>query len=131
MKRGAVVLGAVVAALVMLLGAVPASASSTGLDGDLVKDKWVNYTNSRTVEEGGSNIYVSKSDGPAMIIRWRKCTDPSRRGSDVHMQNADPTPRYTVGVNFIDGAVFCLSAYSKGNNGTDRWSGTLEWNVFS
>jgi hypothetical protein len=111
--------------------AVPASASSTGISGNLIKNQWVYYTTQRTVTSSGSNIYVQKTDGPQIDVMWYKCSDRGVHGSPVGFPNADPTGRLLIGSNFAANSVFCLAAYSHGNNSTDSWSGNVWWNVFS
>jgi hypothetical protein len=49
----------------------------------------------------------------------------------VTFPNADPTSRVAIGTNFRAGTVFCLAAIDHGTNGTDTFSGNLDWNVFS
>lgn len=129
MKRSLFVVtaGAVVA---LLLGAIPASASSAGLSGSLTRNSWVNYGTQRTISVGGTSIFVNKTDGPEIDVKWRRCAGGAQ-GSPVRLQNADPTPRVRIGTNFASGTVFCLSAYSHGSNATDTWNGNVWWNVNS
>ncbi|GLZ34539.1 hypothetical protein Lesp02_67260 [Lentzea sp. NBRC 105346] len=110
--------------------AMPASASSAGLSGSLRKGQWVHYGTQRTISVSGTHIFVKKTDGPELDVKWRRCAGGAE-GSPVRLQNADPTPRIRIGSNFRSGTVFCLSAKSHGNNTTDTWNGTVWWNVTS
>jgi hypothetical protein len=116
------VIGALVAT------AMPASASQSGISGNLRKGEWVNYSTARTITVGGTNIYVNKTDGPEIGVKWRRCSGGAE-GSEVRLQNADPTPRVRIGSNFRASTVFCLSAKSYGSNSTDTWNGNVWWNV--
>ncbi|MEV6241598.1 hypothetical protein [Lentzea sp. NPDC051838] len=77
---------------------------------------------------GGTNIYVRKTDGPEIDVKWRRCAGGAE-GSAVRLQNADPTPYVRIDTNFRASTVFCLSAKSYGSNTTDTWNGTVKWNV--
>ena len=127
-RRIALVIGLVVVAL--FAGTLPASASTVGLSGSLTRHAWVNYSTQRTITASGSSIFVKKTDGPEIDVKWRRCAGGAQ-GSPVRLQNADPTPRVRIGTNFLPGTGFCLSAYSYGSNSTDTWNGNLWWNVFS
>ena len=108
--------------------AAPASATDNGISGNLRKDVWVHYGTQRTVTVGGTNIYVRKTDGPEIDVKWRRCAGGAE-GSAVRLQNADPTPYVRIGSNFRASTVFCLSAKSHGSNATDTWNGNVRWNV--
>lgn len=120
----------IMAVAILLGGAIPALASSAGLSGNLTRNAWVNYNTQRTITVAGTHIYVRKTDGPELDVKWRRCAGGAQ-GSPVRFQNADPTPRIRIGANFLAGTVFCLSAYSRGSNATDTWNGTVWWNVSS
>lgn len=125
-KRLVLLVLGVIAAL--FATALPASASSSGISGNLRKGAWVNYTTQRTITVGGTNIYVNKTDGPEIGVKWRRCAGGAQ-GSEVRLQNADPTPRVRIGSNFRASTVFCLSAKSYGSNSTDTWNGNVWWNI--
>jgi hypothetical protein len=125
-------LAVIAAALTMVLVvATPASATSSGFTGSLIQDQQVFYTNGRTITVGGSHIFVQKTDGPHLHAKWYKCGNRGVSGAWIEFENADPTARKRIGSNFLSGTVFCLAAWSHGNNATDTWSGTIWWNVFS
>lgn len=115
----------------VLLVATPASATSSGFTGSLVQDQQVFYTTPRTISVGGTSIFVQKTDGPHLSAKWYKCGDRGVAGAWIDFENADPTARKRIGSNFLGGTVFCLAAWSHGNNATDTWSGTIWWNVNS
>ncbi len=126
------IFAAVMAAVATLaLAASPAAASQTVTTGDLKKDQVTYYTTKRTITAGGTNIYVQKTDGPAIDVKWYKCTNTGVSGAWVYFQNADPTPRLKIGSGFLAGTEFCLAAWDHGSNATDTWTGTVWWNVSS
>lgn len=127
-KRIVLLTFGVIAAI--LATAMPASAASAGLSGSLRRGAWVNYGTQRTITVSGTHIFVRKTDGPEIDVKWRRCAGGAE-GSPVRFQNADPTPRIRIGSNFRSGTVFCLSAKSYGSNATDTWNGTVWWNVTS
>ncbi len=108
--------------------AMPASATDNGISGNLRKDVWVHYGTQRTVTVGGTNVYMRKTDGPELDVKWRRCAGGAE-GSAVRLQNADPTPYVRIGSNFRASTVFYLSAKSHGSNATDTWNGNVRWNV--
>ena len=55
--------------------------------------------------------------------------EPIRSRRMGAIQDADPTPRLTIGTNFRAGTVFCLAAWDHGSNATDTFSGALDWNA--
>lgn len=98
--------------------------------GNLTKDKVTTYTKARTVTVSGSNIYVQKTDGPGILVRFYRCGDTSYHGNWSRLANADPTGYVLIGTNFAKGAKFCLQAWDdQGNNATDTWTGNVKWNV--
>lgn len=119
------------AVVIVLFMATPASASSSGLTGSLVKDQQTFYTTGRTITVGGSHIFVQKTDGPHIHVKWYKCGNQGVAGAWIDFQNEDPTPRLRIGSNFLANTTFCLAAWDHGSNATDTWSGTVWWNVFS
>jgi hypothetical protein len=125
------IIAVVLAGVATLALAAPASASSQVTTGGLTKDKVTYYTTGRTITAGGSNIYVQKTDGPAIDVKWYKCGNTGVSGAWVYLQNADPTPRARLGSGFLASTVFCLAAWDHGSNSTDTWTGTVWWNVFS
>jgi|SRR5437870_5276806 len=114
-----------------LLLATPADASQTNVTGALTKDQVTYYTTARSITASGSNIYVQKTDGPHISLKWYKCGDRSVSGAWVDFPNTDPTARIRIGSNFAAGTSFCLAAWDHGSNATDTWSGTVWWNVYS
>jgi hypothetical protein len=113
----------------VLASALPASATSDNIGpASVVRHQWVNYTTGRTVTSGGTNIYVRKNEGPEMDVKWRRCAGGAQ-GNAVRLENHDPTVPHLIGSNFLSGTVFCLSAYSLGNNTNDEWTGSVRWNV--
>lgn len=126
MKKTLLVAVGIIGALVAT--AMPASASESGLSGNLRKGEWVHYGTQRTVTVAGTNIYVRKTDGPEIDVKWRRCSGGAE-GSAVRLQNADPTPYVRIGSGFRASTVFCLSAKSYGSNSTDTWNGNVRWNV--
>lgn len=122
------VAGVALAAGVVGMGASPVLADSAFISGDVIRHLVVNYTTDRTISVGGSDIWHQKTDGPEIDLRWRKC-DGSVVGNWTRFADADPTGWKTIGTDFLSGTVFCLSSYSHGTNGSDTFSGNLEWNV--
>ncbi|HWS34927.1 MAG TPA: hypothetical protein VN408_19580 [Actinoplanes sp.] len=116
---------------VALTAATPALATDAGISGSLTKNQTTWYGTQRTITANGSNIYVKKTDGPEIDVKWYKCSDRNNAGGWVRLPNADPTGRLLIGSGFAAGTVFCLAAISRGSNATDSWSGTVSWNVFS
>lgn len=92
------------------------------------QDEWVNYTTQRTITANSSNIYVRKSNGPKLEIKWRRCAGGAQ-GSPVTLPDSDPTDVIRIGQDFLSGTVFCLSARSRGSNETDTWEGIVWWNI--
>ncbi|MGA6153798.1 hypothetical protein ACPEIC_10720 [Stenotrophomonas sp. NPDC087984] len=116
-------------AVLMLAGALPASATSGRVGpASLRQDEWVNYTTQRTITANSSNIYVRKSNGPKLEIKWRRCAGGAQ-GSPVTLPDSDPTDVIRIGQDFLSGTVFCLSARSRGSNETDTWEGIVWWNI--
>ncbi|MFI0765519.1 hypothetical protein ACWDHW_23415 [Streptomyces melanosporofaciens] len=115
--------------VLMLAGALPASATSGRVGpASLRQDEWVNYTTQRTITANSSNIYVRKSNGPKLEIKWRRCAGGAQ-GSPVTLPDSDPTDVIRIGQDFLSGTVFCLSARSRGSNETDTWEGIVWWNI--
>ncbi|MFJ1914579.1 hypothetical protein ACIOGX_21945 [Streptomyces sp. NPDC088147] len=128
MKR-IIPLAAVAGVTIMLVSAIPASARNDVIGPASVrKSTWVHYTTQRTVSESGTNIYVRKSNGPELDVTWRRCAG-GQTGTPVRLPNTDPTSAIRIGRDFLAGTVFCLSAYSRGNNETDTWEGIIYWDV--
>jgi hypothetical protein len=127
-KRLVVILLALAAPLLL---ALPADASQTNVTGSLVKDQVTYYTTQRLISASGSNIYVQKTDGPHISLKWYKCGNRNVSGAWYDFPNTDPTARIRIGTNFASGTYFCLAAWDHGNNSTDTWSGTVWWNVYS
>jgi hypothetical protein len=127
MKR--IFAGIAAAMAMVLVFATPASASQTNVTGSLVKDQQTFYLTKRTISVSGSSIYVQKTDGPHIHIKWYKCGNRNVSGAWIDFANADPTPKQRIGTNFLANTVFCLAAWDHGSNATDTWSGTLWWNV--
>jgi hypothetical protein len=90
-----------------------------------------NYTATHTISVGGTKIFFRKTDGLEIDLRWRKCDDASVHGTYVNFPNPDPTGRFQLGMNFLAGTVFCLTAFDHGSNATDTFTGPLDWNVTS
>lgn len=122
----------VAAALFAMLGfAIPAAASHEGIpNSQLVQGVWVPYDNPRHINASGSHIFVKKTDGPRIGIKWRRCSGGAQ-GQEINLPNDDPTERKAIGTNFAAGTCFKLSAKSYGQNARDTWRGDIWWNVYS
>jgi hypothetical protein len=120
-----------VAVFAMLGLATPAVASHQTIpDSQLVQGAWVPYEKARHVNKSGSHVFVKKTDGPTIGIKWRRCGGGGQ-GGEVILPNNDPTERKVIGTNFAAGTCFKLSAKSYGENARDTWRGEIWWNVYS
>ena len=129
MKRCGLML-ALLVALAVFITATPSWATTTTNTGNVVQGQWYWGTHSWTTQTSGRNIWFTKTDGPEIRLEWYKCSDRTKHGSPVHFENADPTGRYELASNMAAGTTFCLAVYSLGNNPTDTYTGTLEYDIY-
>jgi hypothetical protein len=136
-KAGAALLvaGGVVAGTTML--ATPASAASATTTVSYtwpVAKKQVKYypTPQFHITLSGSNLYIKKTDGPALEVMYYKCSDKTNHGSWVPLSNTDGShaPWVTVATNFKKGSLVCLASYDTGGkNATDTFTATVAYNT--
>jgi hypothetical protein len=121
-----------VASAVALVGfAVPAVADHGQIDDQpLVRGEWIHYNFDRHITLDESHIFVKKTDGPRMGIRWRNC-DGTGHGPEVILRNEDPTERRAIGVSLNAPKCFKLDVKSYGELTVDTWSGEIWWNTRS
>jgi hypothetical protein len=124
----------IIAATVLALAAITTSSAQATQElvtGVIHSGQMSNYNVARTISVGGTKIFFRKTDGPEIDLRWRKCNDASVHGTYVNFPNPDPTGRFQLGMNFLAGTVFCLTAVDHGSNADDTFTGPLDWNVTS
>jgi hypothetical protein len=128
------VCGAVVAGSLIATPASAAPATTTISHTWNVAQKQIEYYSSPvfSITLSGSNLYIKKTDGPALEVEYWKCGTESNHGSWVSLPNTDGSsaPWVTVATNFAAGSPVCLASYDTGGkNATDTFTATVAYNT--
>ena len=135
-KVGAVLLacGAAVAATMVATPASAAPATTTVSYTWPVAQKEIKYYSAPvfTITLSGSNLYIKKTDGPALEVMYYKCSDKTNHGSWISLPNTDGSgaPWETVATNFAPNSSVCLASDDTGGkNATDTFTATVAYNT--
>ena len=128
------VAGAVVAGTVLATPASAAPATTTISYTWKVAQKEIIYysTPQFNMTLSGSNLYIKKTDGPALEVMYYKCGVPTNHGSWISLPNTDGSsaPWVTVATNFAAGSPVCLASDDTGGkNATDTFTATVAYNT--